>query len=107
MGKKLMELEFIEGQPDLMFDCPGCGIGHGVWTKSKHHYNGAKWSFNGDMEKPTFSPSLLVRFPQDGKEMVCHSFVRDGKIQFLNDCTHDLAGKTVDLPDADRLDDFK
>lgn len=23
----------------------------------------------------------------------------DGRIQFLNDCTHALAGQTVDLPD--------
>ena len=30
---------------------------------------------------------------------VCHSFVTDGRIQFLGDCTHDLAGHTVELPD--------
>ena len=30
---------------------------------------------------------------------VCHSFIRDGRIQFLGDCTHHLAGQTVDLPD--------
>ena len=29
----------------------------------------------------------------------CHSFIRDGKIQYLNDCTHEFAGKTVELPD--------
>lgn len=29
----------------------------------------------------------------------CHSFVTDGRIQFLGDCTHSLAGQTVDLPD--------
>ena len=28
----------------------------------------------------------------------CHSFVRDGGIQFLTDCEHGLAGQTVDLP---------
>ena len=27
----------------------------------------------------------------------CHSFVTDGKIRFLNDCTHEMAGETVDL----------
>lgn len=31
--------------------------------------------------------------------MLCHSFVTDGKIQFLNDCFHSLKGQTVDLPD--------
>jgi hypothetical protein len=30
---------------------------------------------------------------------VCHSFVTDGRIQFLNDCTHPLAGQTVDIPE--------
>jgi len=30
---------------------------------------------------------------------VCYSFVTAGRIQFLSDCTHILAGKTVDLPD--------
>ena len=30
---------------------------------------------------------------------VCHTFVTDGRIQFLSDCTHALAGQTVDLPD--------
>ncbi|WP_241754456.1 hypothetical protein [Cupriavidus basilensis] len=28
---------------------------------------------------------------------VCHSFVTDGRIQFLGDCTHALAGQTVPL----------
>jgi len=42
--------------------------------------------------------------PPDGKrypgaDVVCHSFVTDGRIQFLGDCTHTLAGQTVDLPD--------
>lgn len=30
---------------------------------------------------------------------VCHSVVTDGKIAFCSDCTHEMAGKTVDLPD--------
>jgi hypothetical protein len=29
----------------------------------------------------------------------CHSFVRNGRIEFLGDCTHALASQTVDLPD--------
>ncbi len=29
---------------------------------------------------------------------VCHSFLTDGRIQFLDDCTHAMAGQTVDLP---------
>lgn len=30
---------------------------------------------------------------------VCHSFVTDGKIRFLSDCTHDLADQTVPMED--------
>lgn len=29
----------------------------------------------------------------------CHSFVTDGKIQFLSDCSHAKAGMTIDLPE--------
>jgi hypothetical protein len=56
------------------------------------------WQFNGDVEKPTFTPSLLAfnSPPPNGR---CHSFVKDGRIQFLGDCTHELKGQTVDLPD--------
>ena len=28
----------------------------------------------------------------------CHSFITDGRIQYLGDCTHPLAGQTLDLP---------
>jgi hypothetical protein len=164
-----------------MIFCPACECGH--------KFDSGRWTFNGDMERPTFSPSMLVRtgdgwtkIPQeqwmpiqsqskgvsyrvpfamlsegraqrnhdqslavlrsrgglsafealcnlddrglwdrkprtDGEEeaelsgrvqawlkancppSICHSFVRDGRIEFLSDCTHRLAGQTVDLPD--------
>jgi hypothetical protein len=75
----------------LLFWCPGCKRHHGVYidkTKPTH------WDFNDDYNKPTFSPSILVTMPNIG---TCHSFVKDGKIQFLNDCYHELAGQTVEL----------
>jgi hypothetical protein len=63
------------------------------------------------MEAPTFSPSILVRWTKtdpvtglavgEKYDMVCHSFVRAGKIQFLSDCSHELAGQTVEMPDWD------
>ncbi len=49
------------------------------------------------MEKPTFSPSLLILDPARR----CHSWVTKGNIRFLNDCAHQLAGKTVELPEVD------
>jgi hypothetical protein len=59
------------------------------------------WDFNGDMERPTLSPSILSRREMDGKPYVCHSFVRDGNIEFLSDCTHEFAGQTIPLPDVE------
>lgn len=92
----------------VSFFCPGCGgyheITHGVDDRPR-------WTWNGDLKKPTFTPSVLVNYPANPnaseefkewrKERICHSFVTDGKIQFLSDCTHQLAGQTVDLPEWD------
>lgn len=65
--------------------CPGCEEVHAI---------DSRWTFNGDMVVPTFNPSLLVT---GGKR--CHSFIRDGKIEFLNDCSHALKSTTVPLPE--------
>ena len=54
------------------------------------------WSWNEDYECPTVSPS--IRLIHTGNQ-VDHLFIRDGKIQYLNDCTHELAGKTVNMVD--------
>ena len=81
----------------LRFRCPGCDAIHQV-----RHGEGPRprWAWNGDLVHPTLSPSILVRWPYGDppQERVCHSFVTDGRIQFLGDCTHALAGQTVDLP---------
>lgn len=74
-----------------VFECPACGCLHSVKTP--------RWQFNGDLEKPTVSPSILVPGSQAENDFTCHSFIKDGKIQFLGDCTHHLAGQTVDLVD--------
>lgn len=71
------------------FQCPGCKYGHHVTTP--------RWTWNGSLEAPTFTPSILVNGNTPSAR--CHSFVKDGKIQFLNDCFHELKGQTVDLPD--------
>lgn len=88
----------IEG---YCFGCPGCGGDHYLVVRPNKADNGASWEFNGNLEKPTFSPSVLSRVqrPDSSKTMICHSFIRGGQIQFLNDCTHELAGQTVDIPE--------
>jgi hypothetical protein len=100
----------------LLFLCPGCDEAHGIPVDGSRG-----WTWDGSLDAPTVSPSILVRSVrpiQDGKPVhsfkfkgefpspegnvdpfICHSFVRAGRIEFLNDCTHHLAGQTVDLPD--------
>ena len=95
------------------FWCEGCQCAHGVWTDVPNSHTGAKWSFNGDLIKPTVNPSLLVTYKHPkgysndnpapiGFDVpyetdICHSFIRDGIIQYLSDCTHNLAGQTIAL----------
>lgn len=87
----------------VAFHCPGCDSAHVVKVSD------GGWTWNGDADSPTFSPSVLVTRPANPdaiegfeefrKELRCHSFVRAGQIEFLSDCTHALAGKTVPMPD--------
>lgn len=88
--------------------CPGCLTAHGIF------YGVDGWEWNGSLDTPTFTPSLKVSgvqwAPENGFHMpthhvppgestVCHSLITDGRIQFLDDSTHHLAGQTVDLPE--------
>lgn len=77
-------------QHGWMLFCPACKDAH-VFDK--------RWTFNDDVESPTFTPSFLVY--EHPTQPRCHSFVTDGKIRYLGDCTHEMANQTVDLPDVD------
>jgi hypothetical protein len=59
------------------------------------------WQFDGNVERPTLSPSLLLTYEggEPSRRFVCHTFVNGGRIQYLADCTHRFAGQTVDLPE--------
>lgn len=98
MGKKISSYKDGKGNRGYHFKCEGCKSTHGVYIEGK---DVPIWSFNGNEEKPTFKPSVLARWNEgvENKPMVCHSFVTDGKIIYLNDCTHHLKGQTVDLLD--------
>lgn len=95
------KLDRVQGCPWLRtFWCPGCECGHQVWiAQDPKRPDGPVWSFNGNDDAPTFSPSLLNTW-EHGPERVprrCHLFIRDGKIQFCGDCTHELVGQTVEM----------
>lgn len=90
------------------FWCPGCDELHVVADPP--------WQVSGEGETLTISPSVLVyeskKFINDDLDWDngllapvnitmsprCHSFVRNGHIEFLSDSTHELAGQSVKLP---------
>ncbi len=103
-ASKLLPIEDNGVIVAYLFDCPGCGDCHAPYIRPHKAPNGASWDWNGSLDKPTFSPSILTRVelrqtPTQIK--ICHSFVREGMIQFLSDSTHALAGQTVELPDQE------
>lgn len=87
--------------------CPGCGEMHRIPDR---------WSFDGNVERPTFSPSVKITGKQtvivdgrwtgewvlgsDGKalDLCCHYFLHAGTLKYCSDSTHALAGKSVPLP---------
>jgi hypothetical protein len=97
-----MKLRIDNGAEEISYWlwCPGCDEAHRVNNS---------WSFNGDAQKPTFAPSILVSRPanpdaaEEFKEYriakMCHSFVEDGQWRYLADCTHSLANQTVPMVD--------
>ena len=83
-----------------IFWCPGCEEPH-TFRVTPGGYGGHIWTFNNDLDRPTFKPSLLVHH-SDGRPR-CHLFMTAGQIQYLSDCQHALAGKTVDCPEWDQV----
>lgn len=87
--------------------CPGC---------NEMHYMPDSWTFNGNLERPTFSPSFkhsgIQRVFVDGQwngewkrdaagntiPYICHYILTDGILNFCGDCTHALVGQSVPLP---------
>jgi hypothetical protein len=95
MGKKVLPAyDSHNNFHGWIMQCPGCGHSH-VYDK--------RWEYNGNPEKPTFNPSYLSKQPREN--FVCHSFVKDGKIQYLNDCTHKYKGKTIEIPDWEEINE--
>lgn len=128
-----MKLKRFEGPVNAgySFWCAGCKECHMIVTEAKPGYSGPTWSFNGDVDRPVISPSILVtsghhcrgfkpgdscwctanaeeiaagREPYSYSCGICHTFIgysgaQPGQIVYLNDCTHALAGQTIDLPE--------
>lgn len=79
--------------------CPGCDDLHQIGVRGDDgSVPGVEWTWDGDLEAPTVSPSILVQYGiVEGRRRVCHSYLEGGRWRFLDDSTHDLAGQT-DVP---------
>jgi hypothetical protein len=107
MGQANSKLRRGEGR--YFHWCPGCREMHPLPDS---------WQFNGNIDNPTFSPS----FKQEGFKVVrdaegrwtgdwqrdaagncipiiCHYHIQNGQLMYCGDCSHELSGKTIPLPD--------
>lgn len=98
MAKAVQVNNSIPGLEQWLVFCPACQQAHVFTTQAPPALGHDVWTFNGDAERPTFSPSMLTMGPRG--ETRCHSFVTDGRIQFCTDSPHAMSGQTVDLPDV-------
>lgn len=96
LSKKLM---LLYGEPTHW--CPGCKAIHRIDINKPNAHTGARWTWNGDAENPTFDPSINIVGH-------CHYFIRNGQVEFCADSRHALAGHTVPLPDLppDEVEDW-
>ena len=74
-----------------MHYCDGCDSYHRINVDKPNAHTGAQWTFDGNVECPTFSPSINIV----GQ---CHYFIQQGNSIYCTDSKHNLAGKTVPLP---------
>lgn len=78
--------------------CPGCDQAHRPMIAGVNgdQASGPCWEWNGrDDDHFGIEPSLLVHATEISP--LCHSFIRDGRWEFLGDSTHALAGQTVPM----------
>lgn len=99
------------GSGYLTFKCPACAASQAVYgdgqvydLPDQHSVpvqtgDPEDWGFNGDLERPTLTPSVRVRYGEE-LDYQCHFFVRNGQIQYCGDSTHALAGKTIEMEDV-------
>lgn len=92
--------------------CPACSELHTIYVRD----SSPSWTFNGDLYKPTFSPSVKITGVQTEKingewtgefilgpgdkplRLCCHYHLEDGLLKYCSDCTHEYSGKTIPLP---------
>jgi hypothetical protein len=56
------------------------------------------WTFDGDLEQPTFSPSFKHSGGRSQPEWCCHYTLVKGMLHFAQDCSHAFKGQVIPLP---------
>lgn len=100
MNKKLSDYMalselYTQGQylrTEILVWCPGCDNLHSLTTDLAPGRSGALWRYNRNEDAPTFTPSLMVNKYNGSR---CHSYIRDGRWEFLSDSSHPYAGMSV------------
>lgn len=80
------------GVKHVWYRCPGCKHNHGVPAE--------RWHWNGDENSPTLSPSVrhyISAHEGRPEKTICHYRVEAGKIEYCDDCEHELRGQTVEM----------
>lgn len=104
------------------FWCPGCYDIHRLRIKAAPNAdkdNQQVWEFDGDLDRPTFSPDLHY-FHRAGKwvdvgksspswqrigEKIteCRLYISEGYLQYTNSCPHALKGLTIPMVDVPKI----
>lgn len=109
---------FLRRRGDLVaYWCPGCDRAHMLNTCVADRKDGAPaWEFDGNADAPTFTPSVLVSYPESPaytddqgrkheareRKTLCHVWIKGGAIEFLPDSHgHELRGKHPMVPFPD------
>ena len=98
----------IEEATHLTIDIPGPSGRKTLPFQIRGRREGTgNWTWNGDTEKPTLRPSILTQGTvYNGGEPAdkinwpafrCHTWITDGTAQYLDDCSHELRGATIEL----------
>jgi hypothetical protein len=107
VGSKMRRIGSADGYTagGLAHWCPACEEMH-AFALDGPNSSGAKWIWDGNVENPTFTPSMNItinakshpHYQPDAATSVCHYFLRNGAIEYLGDCTHSLKGQRIILP---------
>lgn len=106
LGAKLRTTASHEGYGGgLAHWCPACKEMHAFATLAPLK-NGARWTWNGNVDKPTFTPSMNISVgPYKDEDFDiplsrCHYILTNGLINFCDNSTHAMKGQQgVPLPD--------